>query len=209
MPPEYNLLQFFIRDTELFTEQNQMVINKKKTNILSFTKSRKWDFLPELTFSDGSQIECKSETKQRMLKYGLDDAHLFDVYVKEIRSILELAVPVWHSGLTKQQTADIERIQKMAFRIILQENYQSYQTECKRFTAQTLHERRMKLCSKFATKNLKSDKCMFQKLAINVNTRKKSNLVKEYKYNTGRFRYPSWLGCSMRITEKVKQVMMH
>ena len=29
---------------------------------------------------------------------------------------------------------------------------------------------------------------MFQKLAINVNTRKKSNLVKEYKYNTGRFK---------------------
>ena len=179
LPPENNLLQFFIRDTELFTEQNQMIINKKKTNVISFTKSRKWDFPPEVTFSDGSQIECKSETKllgvvvshdlrwfkntayicskareklwilRRMLKYGLDDAHLFDVYVKEIRSILELAVPVWHSGLTNQQTADIERIQKMAFRIILQENYQSYQSACTLFSAQTLHERRIKLCSKF------------------------------------------------------------
>jgi hypothetical protein len=39
--------------------------------------------------------------------------------VKEIRSVLELAVPAWHSGLTLRQSADIERVQRVALYIIL------------------------------------------------------------------------------------------
>ena len=72
--------------------------------------------------------------------------------LKEIRSILELAVPVWHSGLTQQQSADIERIQKIAFKIILQQNYENYKQAYSSLTAQTLQQRRVKLCSKFASK---------------------------------------------------------
>ena len=45
----------------------------------------------------------------------LDMFQLFDVYIKEIRSILEMAVPVWHPGLTKKQTADIESVSKVGF----------------------------------------------------------------------------------------------
>jgi hypothetical protein len=40
-----------------------MVINKKKTKIISFTKSRKWDFAAELKILDGTQMEYISETK--------------------------------------------------------------------------------------------------------------------------------------------------
>ena len=58
---------------------------------------------------------------------GLSSEILYDVYTKEVRSILELAVPVWHSDLTRKQCADIERIQKVAFAIILGSKYQNYQ----------------------------------------------------------------------------------
>ena len=44
----------------------------------------------------------------------MDIFTIFDVYTKEVRSILELAVPVWHSGLTRVQTKDIERIQRIS-----------------------------------------------------------------------------------------------
>jgi hypothetical protein len=47
----------------------------------------------------------------------LDIHQMFDVYSKEIRSILEMAVPVWHSGLTRKQSSEIENIQKMAMKI--------------------------------------------------------------------------------------------
>ena len=40
---------------------------------------------------------------------------ILDVYEKEIRSILELAVPAWHSGITLKQSRDIERVQKVDY----------------------------------------------------------------------------------------------
>ena len=101
-----------------------MVINKQKTKVITFTKSRKWDFPPELHFLDGSPIEYLQSTKllgvidsenlkwyknteyictkaiqklwllRRMLNLDLSIYQMFDVYTKEVRSILELAVPV-------------------------------------------------------------------------------------------------------------------
>ena len=91
-----------------------------------------------------------------MVKLDLDTYLLFDAYIKEVRSILELAVPVWHSSLTRKQSLDIERVQKVAFRIILGPLYISYKQACQYLCTKTLEERRTKLCLKFAKKNLKS-----------------------------------------------------
>ena len=74
---------------------------------------------------------------------------------------------------------------------MLGEKYTSYKSACKLFTAQTLEERRNKLCKKFATKNLKSENCLFTKVGTNVTTRQKSDVVKEYKCNTVRFQKSS------------------
>jgi hypothetical protein len=217
LPEENNLLQLYINDTEQFVSKNLMVINKVKTKVLSFSKSRKWAFPPELHFSDGSPIEYIYDTRlvgvvvsqdlkwfkntayicqkarnklwmlRRMLKFNLNIYEMFDVYTKEIRSLLEMAVPVWHSGLTNQQIDDIESVQKVAMRIILQEKYINYQLACQTLSAQTLADRRVKLCSKFASKNLKRDNSFFTKVGTNVETRQTSDLVKEFKCNFGRF----------------------
>ena len=49
----------------------------------------------------------------RRLKYlGAEVPDLVDIYIKQIRSILELAVPVWHDSITLAEQIDIERIQK-------------------------------------------------------------------------------------------------
>ena len=63
LPAENNLLQFYISDTEQFVQENNMVINKDKTKVISFTKSRKWDFPPEIQFKNGTQIECVPHVK--------------------------------------------------------------------------------------------------------------------------------------------------
>ena len=44
----------------------------------------------------------------------LDNFTLLDFYLKEDRVHLELAVPVWRSGLTIKLSADIERVQRVA-----------------------------------------------------------------------------------------------
>ena len=123
----------------------------------------------------------------RILELDLDIFQLFDVFVKEIRSILEMAVPVWHSGITKKQADDIESIQKTAMKIILQENYLGYDMACKIFSTQTLENHQTKLCYNLANKNLKSDHSFFTKVGTTVKTRNKSDTVKEFKCNFGRF----------------------
>ena len=218
LPDVNNLLHYYIRDTEQFTQENKMIINKQKTKIVSFTKSRKWDFPPELSFSDGTLIECvpsvrlvgvivsqdlrwfqntkyicdKARSKlwilRRMKVLELNQFQLFDVYIKEIRSILEMAVPVWHPGLTKLQSREIENIQKISFKIILQHRYKSYELACNTFNTVTLEERRTQLCYRFARKNLKSDHSYFTQITTNVKTRHNSTIrVKEVKCNFGRF----------------------
>ena len=43
-----------------------------------------------------------------MKKSGFTE-QLVDAYKKEVRSLLELAVPVWNSGLTVEESIQIER----------------------------------------------------------------------------------------------------
>ena len=42
------------------------------------------------------------------------DDQLVDVYIKQVRNVLELAVPVWHSSLTVADKISIERVQKIS-----------------------------------------------------------------------------------------------
>ena len=86
----------------------------------------------------------------------MDD--LLDVYVKQIRSVLELALPAWHGAITLAEQMDIERIQKSVAHIILGEDYVSYREALKTLCLDSLKERRDKLCLNFALKAEKHEK---------------------------------------------------
>ena len=76
-----------------------------------------------------------------MIKLCLDDFQLY-----EIRSILEFGDPVWHPGLSQKDSTEIERLQKVAFKIILQDSYVNYEIACQQFNTTTIEKRREKLC---------------------------------------------------------------
>ena len=107
-----------------------------------------------------------------MKKFNLDVYKIFDVYTKEVRSILEFAVPVWHSGLTKSESRQIENIQKASFKIILGECYISYEVACTILRAEPLELRRAQLCLKFAKKDFKKTHSLVQKNRKNNNNQK-------------------------------------
>ena len=48
LPNQSNMIQFTLDDLQCFTENNQMIINKSKTNLMVFNKSRNFDFPPEV-----------------------------------------------------------------------------------------------------------------------------------------------------------------
>ena len=104
-----------------------------------------------------------------------------------MRSLLELAVPVWHSGLTKQQSAQIERIQRTAFRIILDDESISYDVACTLFGAEPLEFRRVQLCINFAKKDVKKESTIFSTNNRTTNTRRPAKLVREIKCRTKRY----------------------
>ena len=93
---------------------------------------------------------------RRLKELGASQDDLLDIYNKQVRSILEFAVPVWHSSITQEERLDIERIQKSACNIILGDHYQSYTSALKIMCMDTLFNRRTKLCKKFARKSVKS-----------------------------------------------------
>ena len=85
--------------------------------------------------------------------------------------IIHVIQLIIHPGLTKQQSLDIERIQKVAFKIILKEKYINYDIACKWFSAQTLEARQTQLCLQFGRENLNSENSMFTSIKTNIQTR--------------------------------------
>ena len=50
IPPDKSKLQHQLEDLLAFTDSNKMKINLKKTKILPFDTSKKYDFLPQINF---------------------------------------------------------------------------------------------------------------------------------------------------------------
>ena len=54
----------------------------------------------------------------QLVRAGVSTKDIITAYCSVIRSVLEYACPVWHPGLTKAQSEDLERVQKRCFKII-------------------------------------------------------------------------------------------
>ena len=75
---------------------------------------------------------------------------LQDVYIKQIRCIMEYACPVWSANLTKAESIQIERVQKAALVIILDRQYNSYEEALDILEYESLETRRKSLNLRFA-----------------------------------------------------------
>ena len=160
-----------------FSNQRQMKINAKKTCVMKFCKSRTIAYPTEIKVGE-HLLEVKTEMKilgvivqptlkwasnctsmckkvyrnmwaiRRMKVLGMDTFTILDYYMKEVRVHLELAVPVWHNGLTYKLTADLERVQRVAVGILV--GGVPYAQACATIGLKPLQVRRLKLCEKFA-----------------------------------------------------------
>ena len=88
-----------------------------------------------------------------------------------VRSVLEFICCVWHFDITQAERNEIERVQKVACKIILQDSYQSYENALETLDLENLTERRMNLCLNFAKRCLKFEKTldMFPLNELNTN----------------------------------------
>ena len=93
----------------------------------------------------------------KIVEFSAPVEDMVKIYTSYIRSILEQSCTVWHSSLTQENTEDLERVQKSAVRIILGENYTTYEEGLQSLMLAKLSDRREKLSLKFAKKCLKND----------------------------------------------------
>ena len=87
---------------------------------------------------------------KKLSGFGAPMGDLKLVYITYIRSLCEQSSSVWHISLTLQNEEDLERIQKVALKIILQNRYKDYQSAFNFLELQLLKDRREELCLRFA-----------------------------------------------------------
>ena len=186
IPDKSKVFQQIISTNEYATS-NDMKLNFQKTDFMVFNRCEKIDFQPDFSLEGtaintvawkkllgviiSEDLSFRSNTEfivskaykriwilKRLKKLGASTDQLLDVYIKQVRCILELAAPVWHSSLTSEENLLIERVQKNALRIIYGNNYENYQKALNMASLVTLEERRVSLCKKFAMKCVKHPK---------------------------------------------------
>ena len=217
LPAEENLLQIYMDDLEEFTKSNNMKINHSKSKVMQFRRSNKCEFPIKVSFENEPPLEEIDSTKllgimisndlkwenntkficskarkkiyllRNMKKSGLTKTQLIDAYKKEIRSILELAVPVWGSGLTLDQSVKIERVQKSSLAAIFGEEYNSYEEALKMAKLERLSKRRNDISLRFIQKNMKSKFPLLEFQNKCYNTRSDKMAVKEFQCRTSSY----------------------
>ena len=171
-----------------FVEENHMRINQEKSKVMIFNTLRKFDFMPKISIDDENYLEVVEEMRllviifqsnmkwysntlnlcqrgysrlwmlRNLKKYGASRKQLLDVYIKQCRCVMELAVPVWSPGLSKTESFQLERVQKSAFSIILGQKYHSYDVALGELNMESLASRRVVICLEFAKKSQKHEK---------------------------------------------------
>ena len=129
-------------------------------NVIKSTRLPGIQLTTVLRWSQQTSFLCRKAALKfwmlrRMKILKIDPAILVEFYFKEIISVCEMACQVFHSGLTKQQTKDIENIQK-SLKIILGDIYSSYEEACTLLTAEPLSDRRQTQCVNFVKRAVKS-----------------------------------------------------
>ena len=95
---------------------------------------------------------------RKLVEFSIPLDDLVLIYTLYVRSILEFNCCVWTFNITKAEKNDIERVQKTACRIILKEDYISYENALETLNLVNLQERRIMLCKRFAKNSLRYDK---------------------------------------------------
>ena len=113
----------------------------------------------DLSFSSHVANIVKSAKKcmwplLRFRDMGATTNQLLNLWIQKGRTVLEFASPVFFSRLTEEQSNQIEKCQKMAFAIILQNGFKNYADALTILKQRSLSERRLDAAIKFGEKCL-------------------------------------------------------
>ena len=144
-----------------FTKNNQfatrLTINDKVLETVEETKLLGSIISSDLTWHRNTDYLVKKgyqrlQILMKLYSFNIPTEDLVHIYILYVRSILEFNACVWHFSITQQERCEIERVQKVALKIILKNRYTSYEKALEHLNLETLESRRLFLCKKFAKK---------------------------------------------------------
>ena len=129
--------------TTRITMDNYVLPVLTKTKLLGviITNDIKWS---ENTAYLVKRANARMELLRRMVPFGPSKEDMKTIYIAYIRSILEQSCTIWHSDLNLEDRLALERVQKNAFRNILQDKYETYEKALIDLNMETLFARREK-----------------------------------------------------------------
>ena len=164
----------------------KMALNEEKCKYMVFNYTRKYQFSTrlflnqkkldevdecrllgviltnDLSFEKNTEKIVKNAYSRMIMlrklsEFCIPTEDMLNIYILYIRSAAEQSCVVWHSSLTEEEHTDLERIQKVALRIILQDLYESYENALRVTNLKTLRSRQKTLCLRFAQSCVKSE----------------------------------------------------
>ena len=219
LDPENNPIQAEITKLTKYAQDHKMKINQAKTKVMLFNQSRTIDVLPALVINEDTHLETVEETKllgvivsndmkwhsntrqiiskcysrmwmlRNLKKYGANEEQMCETYIQQIRSISEMACPVWNGAITQVEVSGLERVQRTALAIIRGVNHTNYKEALEYFKIDTLKARREALCLKFAIRAYNNPKFTkwFPQNESTMNTRGQTRKLQPIRSRTARF----------------------
>ena len=145
---EENILQQEMTRFYVEAAENRFFVNYKKSFIMQFSRSRKFDFPAEFKIGDSDVLDVYSTLKilgiqvqsnlkwnaqcqqmiarassklwiiRRMKAFGLDQRTLVKYWTSEGRIHLEACTPLWHGSISRAQSRALEKVQRLALSTI-------------------------------------------------------------------------------------------
>ena len=186
-------------------DNNVDVIDQTKLLGSIITDDLKWD---KNTSKIVRNANARMELLRKVASFGTNIDDLKTVYILYIRSILEQSATVWHSSLTQENVSDLERVQRSALKVILQDKYKGYERSLAQLGLETLSSRREQMCLAFAQKCTKNKKMkhMFPLSQKNhqMNTRDEGK-YRVYHANTDRLKNSAIIYMQNLLNENEKK----
>ena len=142
--------QHYLENISDWTGSMKMALNEEKCKYMVFNYTRKYQFSTrlflnqkkldeldecrllgviltnDLSFEKNSEqivknAYCRMIMLRKLSEFCVPIEDMLNIYILYIRSAAEQSFVVWHSSLTEEEHTDLERIQKVAPRIILQD----------------------------------------------------------------------------------------
>ena len=99
---------------------------------------------------------------RKLYEFNIPREDLVLIYTMYIRSVLEYNSNVWFSAITSAEREDIERVQRVACKIILKGEYVNYNQSLKTLNLMSLSDRRQMLPERFAFNCSKSQMAWYR-----------------------------------------------